>query len=52
MVAMNTMKVSVVDIVNVIAVLHGFATALFTVLMVVVLMNITGIIYRFFTLRV
>jgi len=48
MVAVNTMKMSVVDIVNVIAVLDGLTPASLAVLVVMVVVDVTCIADRIF----
>jgi hypothetical protein len=45
MIPVNSMKVSIMDIIDVIAVLNGFTTASFPVLMVVVAVDFAGIAY-------
>jgi len=45
MIPVNSMKVTIVDIIYVITVLNGFTTASFPVLMVVVAVDFTGIVY-------
>jgi hypothetical protein len=50
-IAVNPVEVSIVDIVDVIPMLDAFATASLSMLMIMVLMDITAIAHRVFPIR-